>query len=104
MFQIVGTRHAGGGLADLLDGGQQQADQDGDDRNHHQEFNEGEPLAVGLLHGRGSLWVCGYLASRLIAASSLRVDEHQHVLRLGLLVVGAGRGAGGGGRGDPDTE
>jgi len=31
-----------GRLADLLDGGQQQADQDGDDGNHHQQFDQRE--------------------------------------------------------------
>jgi len=38
---------AGGGLAHLLDGRQQQADQDGDDRDHHQKFDQGEGPAAG---------------------------------------------------------
>jgi hypothetical protein len=33
--QVVGALDSCGGLADLLDGGQQQADQDRDDRDHH---------------------------------------------------------------------
>jgi hypothetical protein len=33
---------AGGRLADLLDSRQQQADQDGDDRDHDEQFDEGE--------------------------------------------------------------
>ena len=34
--------HAGGGLADLLDGRQQQADQDGDDGDDDEQFDERE--------------------------------------------------------------
>ena len=42
LLQVVLALHAGGGLADLLDGGQQQADQDGDDGDHDQQFDERE--------------------------------------------------------------
>jgi hypothetical protein len=40
LLEVVGALHAVGGVADLLDRGQQQADQDRDDRHHHQEFDE----------------------------------------------------------------
>jgi hypothetical protein len=33
LFEVIGTGHAGGGLTDLLNGWQQQANQDRDDRN-----------------------------------------------------------------------
>jgi hypothetical protein len=43
-------------LADHLDGGQQQADQDGDDRDHHQQLDQrerGPPARQGTRQGRG---------------------------------------------------
>ena len=43
LLQVVLALHAGGGLADLLDGGQEQADQDRDDRDHHQQLDQREP-------------------------------------------------------------
>src|SRR5581483_6252773 len=43
LLEIVRAAHSGGGLADLLDGGQQQADQDRDDRDHHQQLDQREP-------------------------------------------------------------
>eukprot|EP01136_Pigoraptor_vietnamica_P013314 Opistho-1_new@54167 len=42
LLEVVLARAAGRRLADLLDGGEEEADQDGDDRNHHQEFNQGK--------------------------------------------------------------
>jgi hypothetical protein len=42
LFQVVLAAHPGGRLADLLDGGQEQADQDGDDGDHHQQLDERE--------------------------------------------------------------
>src|SRR5262249_52709530 len=49
--QVVLAAHAVGGLAHLLDGGQQQADQDGDDGDHHQQLDQGE--GVTAVHGGG---------------------------------------------------
>ena len=49
LLEVVLALRAGGGLADLLDGGQQQADQDRDDGDHHQQFDQGEAAACG--HG-----------------------------------------------------
>jgi hypothetical protein len=42
LLEVVGTLHAGGRLADLLHGRQQQSDEDGDDGDHHQQLDEGE--------------------------------------------------------------
>jgi len=42
LVEVVLAAHAVGGLADLLDGGQQQADQDGDDGDHHQQLDQRE--------------------------------------------------------------
>jgi hypothetical protein len=42
LLQVVRTLHPPGRLTRRLDGGQQQGDQDGDDRDHHQEFDERE--------------------------------------------------------------
>src|SRR5439155_15888558 len=49
---VVGTLAAGGRLADLLDGRQQEADQDGDDRDHHQQLDERKrlPTATRRVH------------------------------------------------------
>jgi len=45
LFEVVGAAHAGGGLADLLDGGEEEADQDGDDRYHLQQLDQREGAA-----------------------------------------------------------
>src|SRR5262249_21437639 len=41
--QVVAALCASGGLAHLLDRRQEQADQDGDDRDHHQQLDQREP-------------------------------------------------------------
>src|SRR5207249_1723110 len=49
LLEVVARLHAGGGLAHLLHCGQQQADQDGNDGNHHQQFDEREGGSPNLL-------------------------------------------------------
>jgi hypothetical protein len=43
LLEVVAARHACCRLADFLDGRQEQANEDGDDGNHHQELNQREP-------------------------------------------------------------
>ena len=38
--------------ADLLDGGQEQADQHANDRDHHQQLDQREPVRTGFRLGR----------------------------------------------------
>src|SRR5262249_23748885 len=45
--------HACGGLADLLHGGEQQADEDGDDRDHHQKLDQRERPPTPASHAYG---------------------------------------------------
>src|SRR5207248_10932431 len=40
LLEVVRATHAGGRLADLLHGRQEQTDQYGDDGDHHQKFDE----------------------------------------------------------------
>src|SRR5262249_32964146 len=47
LLKVVGALHAGGGLADLLHGGEQQADENGNDGDHHQQLDQREAMAVG---------------------------------------------------------
>jgi hypothetical protein len=42
LLEVVRAAHPGGRFADLLDGRQEQADQDGDDRDDHQQFDQRE--------------------------------------------------------------
>src|SRR5262249_53453730 len=42
LLEVVGALGARGRLAHLLDGGQQQADEDGDDGYHHQQLDQRE--------------------------------------------------------------
>src|SRR5262249_42217910 len=42
LFEVVLAGSAGSGCSPLLDGWQQQADENGDDGNHHQELNQRE--------------------------------------------------------------
>ena len=41
-LRLLALLHARGGLADLLDGGQQQADEDGDDGDDDEQFDQRE--------------------------------------------------------------
>ena len=42
LLEVVLRLRPGGRLADLLHGGQEQADQDRDDRDHHQQLDQRE--------------------------------------------------------------
>src|SRR5205814_499252 len=49
LLEVVGALHAGGGFADLLDGGEQESDEDGYDGDHHQQLDQREAThAIGL--------------------------------------------------------
>src|SRR5262249_4545621 len=54
LFEVVRGLQAGGGGADFLDGGQQQADEDGYDGNDDQQFDQGERGTAA--HGGALLW------------------------------------------------
>jgi hypothetical protein len=43
LLEVVGTAHPRRGLAHLLHGREQQADEDRDEGDHHQQFDEREP-------------------------------------------------------------
>jgi hypothetical protein len=61
-MEVVLALGAGGGVADFLHGRQEQADQDGDDGNHHQQLNQGEtalpspPVTAEKLDPRPEAW------------------------------------------------
>ena len=61
LLEVVRAAHTSGRLTDLLDGGQQQTNQDRDDGDHHQEFDQREPDAgspsTGTSHVRTSSMV-----------------------------------------------
>jgi hypothetical protein len=42
LLEVIGALRSRRGLAHLLHGGQEQRDQDGDDRDHHQQLDERE--------------------------------------------------------------
>jgi len=50
LVHVVDAGRAAGGLADLLDGGEQQADEDGDDGDHHQQLDQREPTSTRPSH------------------------------------------------------
>jgi hypothetical protein len=43
LLEVVAALHARGSLADFLHGGQEQADEDGDDGDHHQQLDQRDP-------------------------------------------------------------
>jgi hypothetical protein len=45
LLEVVRAGGAGGGVADFLHGGQQEADEHGDDGNHDEEFDQRERAA-----------------------------------------------------------
>jgi hypothetical protein len=46
LLQVIGTLRPSRGFADFLDSGQEQANQDGDNRNHDEQLNECEAIAA----------------------------------------------------------
>ena len=46
LLEVVAALQAGGGLADLLHGGEEQPDEDGDDGDHHQQLDQSKPTRV----------------------------------------------------------
>src|SRR5262249_23300909 len=53
LLEVVLTLGACGGLADFLDGGQEQADEDRDDRDHHQQLDQRKRCAAHAAGGMG---------------------------------------------------
>src|SRR5262249_40776001 len=101
LFEVVLALSAVGGFPDLLHGGHEQADQDGDDGDHDEELNQREcpanlrgAHALGLLTGE-PMTGCGATrdsrrekgAGRLAGAGPpVRVSRHLH----GILMDGEG--------------
>jgi hypothetical protein len=54
LLEVVLTLGPGGGFADLLHGGEEQSDQDGDDGDHDQQLNQREPAAAARTDGERS--------------------------------------------------
>jgi hypothetical protein len=50
LLQVVRALRPGGGLADLLNGREEEADQDRDDRDHHQQLDQREAAPLGGPH------------------------------------------------------
>src|SRR5262249_21718870 len=70
LLQVVLTLHSGGGLADLLHGGQQQADEDGDDGDHHQQLDQREGTAdVHRVIPRATAWNVSSWQGRQVAGT-----------------------------------
>ena len=55
LFQVVLALCPAGRFAGLLDGGEQQRDQDGDDRDDHQQLNQCKANSTG-----GDFWDIGH--------------------------------------------
>jgi len=56
LFEVVLALQACRRLADLLDGGEQEADQNGNDGNYHQQFDQREARSgVALVQRHGDL-------------------------------------------------
>ena len=49
LLEVVGALSPPGRLTGRLHGGQQQGDQNRDDRDHHQQFDQGESASIGGL-------------------------------------------------------
>lgn len=54
LLQVVPTGVLTGSLSCLLNSWQQDRDQNGDDRDHHKELNEGKPSTDGSTHDSDS--------------------------------------------------
>jgi hypothetical protein len=51
LFEVVFALSAAGGFAGLLNGWEEQSDEDRDDRDHHEQFDERETTPIGPLSG-----------------------------------------------------
>jgi hypothetical protein len=51
---VVAALHSPSGLAGRLDGGEQEADENADDGNHHQQFDKRESVARGRVLPSGT--------------------------------------------------
>jgi hypothetical protein len=74
LVQVVSALGAGGGLADFLHGGQQQANQDRNDRDHHQQLDQREAATLALMGRHGILLEnpCGESFNRTKKAGSCK--------------------------------
>ena len=54
LLHVVFALSPAGGFPGLLDGGEKQCDQDGDDRDDHQQLNQGEAGAAAMGGGISS--------------------------------------------------
>jgi hypothetical protein len=76
LLEIIGALDPVGRFADLLDGGQEEADQDRDDSHDHHQFHERKagwfPGLVALVPTLGCLYPWGEPAARLPAPRYIR--------------------------------
>ncbi len=62
LLHVVFALSPAGGFPGLLDGGEKQCDQDGDDRDDHQQLNQGEAGAAAM--GGGDFFIDRPLKNR----------------------------------------
>jgi len=80
LFEVIGALGASGSLADLLDSGQEQANQDGNDGDHHQQLDQRETQGKGTQvqttsHGIPSRKMMKKIANTAIKGFSNRGKE-----------------------------
>jgi hypothetical protein len=51
LFEVVFALRSASGFASLLNGGQQERHKDGDDGDHHEEFDEGKTWTSSCFQG-----------------------------------------------------
>ena len=85
LLQVVLALHPGRRLPHLLHGGEQQADQDGDDGDHHQQFDQGEPGAGRSVSHRCGL--SGYQGLSFRSKSTVCTPGRTATLRCGVWVA-----------------
>src|SRR5262249_57831494 len=105
LLEVVGALQPRGGLAHLLDGGQQEADEHGDDGDHHQQLDQREGGAASAegRHGQSPAQVTGEKGNRTVterkadAKGRARPAAYRRAALLAPLPSGGGGGLGEGG-------
>ena len=64
LFHVVGATSPPGSFTGLLNGGQQQADEHTDDRDHHQQFDEGK---------------AGHMATAMLVTAAILPSEKERI-------------------------
>ena len=75
LLQVVDARDPTGRFAHPLNGGQGQGDQDGNDGNHHEQFDQGKSAIGKRMHGLRESMVVPFISQRARCSTNGNVSD-----------------------------